>query len=56
MKCDQCARPATEGGVSFSDTLHRQVTYAACEHHAKDVRLKFHAHITVLTEQTELAL
>ena len=56
VKCDRCSRAATEGGSQWSDELRRIVAYATCETHAKDVRLKFHASITQLTEQTELAL
>ena len=58
VKCERCSRAATEGGSAWSDVLRRTVTYAACELHTQEVRLKFHASITVLSEtvQTELAL
>ena len=58
MKCERCSRMATEGGSSWSDALRRHVNYRTCELHAKEVRLKFHASITTLTNavQTELAL
>lgn len=55
MKCDRCSRAATEGGSRWSDELRCVVTYASCESHAKDVRLKFHGSIT-LAPQTELPL
>lgn len=58
MKCERCNRMATEGGSAWSDALRRQVTYATCELHAQEIRLKFHASITTLVDtiQTELAL